>query len=78
MPIFEYKCAACGHTMEVLHKSHSAAKPACEQCGSKDVQKLISGFAVAQGKSSSPAACESCPSGPCDSAACQGGVCPMS
>ena len=33
MPIFEYKCAKCGHVMEVLLKSRTGATPTCEKCG---------------------------------------------
>ena len=57
MPIFEYKCAKCGHVMEVLQKSRTGEPPTCEKCGGADLKKLLSGFAV--GKAAS-AACDSC------------------
>ncbi|MGD8786320.1 MAG: zinc ribbon domain-containing protein [Phycisphaerales bacterium] len=77
MPIFEYKCNKCGHKMEFLEKSSTSKKHKCEKCGSSNLQKLLSGFAVGQGKSSSQA-CESCPGGPCPTSACPGGTCPLS
>ncbi|OHB78918.1 MAG: hypothetical protein A2Z25_11710 [Planctomycetes bacterium RBG_16_55_9] len=77
MPIFEYKCNNCGHTMEFLEKTRTSKKHTCEQCNSADLQKLLSGFAVGQSKSASPA-CDSCPSGPCPSDICQTGACPRS
>ncbi|MFC1634969.1 zinc ribbon domain-containing protein [Planctomycetota bacterium] len=76
MPIFEYKCNNCGHTMEFLEKSGTSQKHTCEKCHSTDLQKLLSGFAVGQSKSMSQA-CESCPSGPCPSDMCQTGACPQ-
>ena len=79
MPIFEYKCNGCGHTMEFLEKSRGPQKHVCAECGGTDLEKLLSGFAVGQGRSSS-AACETCTTsqmagGPCGGCA---GDCPMS
>jgi putative FmdB family regulatory protein len=76
MPIFEYKCAKCGHVMEVLQKSREARAPTCARCGGSDVKKLVSGFAV--GKVSASSACESCFDSPMCGGACPGGTCPMS
>ena len=78
MPIFEYKCEQCGHVMEVLQKSRKASKQTCAQCGSSETKKMLSGFAVGQGKAAS-AACDSCAVGPaCGAGSCPGGTCPMS
>lgn len=77
MPIFEYKCGQCGHVTEVLTKSRKAAKPTCEKCGGSEMAKLLSGFAVGQGKSSATPTCDSCASLPsCDG--CPGGTCGLS
>ncbi len=45
MPIFEYKCRACGHQFEklVLHSSPAAE---CPQCAARDLEQLISLSAV--------------------------------
>jgi putative FmdB family regulatory protein len=32
MPIFEYRCAACGHLEEVLQKHTDPAPPSCAKC----------------------------------------------
>lgn len=32
MPIYEYRCAACGHTFEVFQKFADAAVEECERC----------------------------------------------
>ncbi|MHC4726570.1 MAG: FmdB family zinc ribbon protein [Planctomycetota bacterium] len=77
MPIFEYKCNKCGHTMEFLEKTRTPKKHKCQKCGTSDILKLLSGFAVGQSKSAAPT-CESCPSGPSPTSACSGGACPYS
>jgi putative FmdB family regulatory protein len=42
MPIYEYKCASCGHAFEKMVKL-SAPIPACPQCGAQEeVRKLVS------------------------------------
>ena len=69
MPIFEYKCNDCGKVIEFLEKSSKPQKHKCDKCGSSNMQKMLSGFAV-QNKSSSP--CDICP-GP-SQAEC-GGMC---
>jgi putative FmdB family regulatory protein len=74
MPIFEYRCAKCGHVMEVLHKSLNAEAPVCEKCGGR-TSKLLSGFAV--GKGSETARCDSCPSLPACGGGCSCGSCDM-
>jgi putative FmdB family regulatory protein len=73
MPIFEYRCDRCGHVMEILEKSRSSAKHTCEQCGSKDMKKLLSSFAVGRSEAPMPQ-CDSCPS----EGACSTGTCPFS
>ena len=74
MPIFEYKCGQCGHVMEVLQKGRSVGTLTCEKCGSSEVGKLLSGFAV--GRASESPACDSCSSLPA-CGGCTDGPCPM-
>lgn len=40
MPIFDYKCPACGHTFEALVLK--GKEPACAQCGNASLERLIS------------------------------------
>jgi putative FmdB family regulatory protein len=75
MPVFEYRCAKCGHVMEVLQKGRNAETLACEKCGGTEMNKLLSGFAV--GRASESPACDSCSSLPA-CGGCVGGSCPMS
>jgi putative FmdB family regulatory protein len=43
MPIYEYKCQSCGHISEFLVRNlESSKKPVCLNCGSDDLQKLLS------------------------------------
>jgi putative FmdB family regulatory protein len=44
MPMFDYRCRACGQTFEYLTRpGHDAACPACR---STDLEKLLSHFKV--------------------------------
>ena len=42
MPIYEYKCYACGHTFETLQKISDAPLINCPDCGKDALKKLIS------------------------------------
>ena len=45
MPIYEYRCAACGNDFEMTRSFSQASEPApCPTCG-KPAQKLVSVFA---------------------------------
>lgn len=45
MPIYEFDCQSCGHRFEELVGSHvgvEAAEVACPECGSTEVERLLS------------------------------------
>lgn len=42
MPIYEYRCAECGHELEKLQKISDAALADCPACGKPALQKLVS------------------------------------
>lgn len=46
MPIYEYRCAACGKRSSALLASYSAADPACPHCGKAELKRLVSTFAT--------------------------------
>ena len=46
MPIYEYACKACGHEFEFLVLPTFKDAPACPECKSADLEKLLSGFAM--------------------------------
>jgi putative FmdB family regulatory protein len=76
VPIFEYKCNSCGFVTEFLEKTASSQDHACNECGGRDLQKLLSSFAVGQSKSANHA-CKSCPGAEYSGGHCEGGVCPF-
>jgi len=42
MPIYEYRCGACGHELEKLQKMSDAPLTDCPECGQPELTKLIS------------------------------------
>lgn len=42
MPIYEYRCQACGHELEAIQKLSDAALTDCPSCGGSALKKLIS------------------------------------
>lgn len=45
MPIYEYKCNACGHQLEAIQKFSDDPLVECPECGKPRLQKLISSSA---------------------------------
>jgi putative FmdB family regulatory protein len=55
MPIYEYRCGACGRRSSLFFQSFSSAEraePRCEHCGSADVSRLISRVAILKSEES--------------------------
>jgi putative FmdB family regulatory protein len=43
MPIYEYRCAACGHTLETMQKVSDPAPELCPACNAKGpLERLVS------------------------------------
>ncbi len=45
MPIYDYRCTACGRRSSLFYQTFSAAEsaePRCEHCASADVSRLVS------------------------------------
>ena len=42
MPIYEYRCAACGHQEEFLQKVSDKPLTKCPKCGKPKLQKMLS------------------------------------
>jgi putative FmdB family regulatory protein len=69
MPVFQYACRGCETRFERLVLGQ--ARPACPSCGSADLERLLSVFAVGSRETRAPVpagagACGSCgdPRGP--------------
>ena len=41
MPIYEYRCASCGHQQEFLQKVSDAPLTVCPQCGKPTFSKMV-------------------------------------
>lgn len=41
MPIYEYRCASCGHQQEFLQKVSDAPLTVCTQCGKATFSKMV-------------------------------------
>lgn len=44
MPIYDFQCRTCGHSFETLVRSQDT--PACPSCHGRDLDHLLSTFAV--------------------------------
>ena len=42
MPIYEYRCAACGHYLEALQKMSDAPLRKCPECAKSQLRRLVS------------------------------------
>jgi putative FmdB family regulatory protein len=47
MPIFEYRCEACGHKFEAILFGQQT--PECPSCHTEKLEKQLSTFAVSKG-----------------------------
>ena len=70
MALYEYKCNDCGKVSEILVFS-SDVTPECTHCGSTNLEKLLSTFAVSMSHSFSPPG----PMPGCPPEGCCGGSC---
>lgn len=65
MPVYEYCCAECEETFELLVRSVTQPEsPTCPTCGSSDVRKSVSLFAVSGAGGGRRAGAGSCDTGP--------------
>ena len=42
MPIFDYRCEACGHSFDILQKLGDDPLTVCTECGQPQLKKLLS------------------------------------
>jgi len=55
MPLYDYRCRACAHEFEALVRAGDQ-DPACRSCNSRDVERLLSTFAVSSAERTRAAA----------------------
>lgn len=47
VPIYEYRCRACGHRFEILQRlGEGAEKLSCPECGAERPERALSTFAT--------------------------------
>ena len=46
MPTYDYRCAACGHDLEVFQSITEAPKKKCPACGKRKLERRIGGGAA--------------------------------
>ena len=88
MPIYEYRCSACGFQKEFLRKISDAPLTTCPECGKESLNKLLtaagfqlkgSGWYASDFKGSGSKPAEAKPAEPkpeAPSSACGTGACP--
>ena len=74
MPLFDYVCKSCDHPFETLLQG--SEKPVCPSCGSRQLAKQLSAFAVVSNVGSAPACKTGAPCSSC-SPLNDGGSCPF-
>jgi putative FmdB family regulatory protein len=61
MPLYEFRCASCGHQFEeLIFKTSEVEDLTCPTCGAKQVNQLMSAFSTASSRSSSGSSNSSC------------------
>jgi putative FmdB family regulatory protein len=56
MPLYDFKCRSCGHEFEALVRPVDTDAPVCPACKSRDLEKLLSAFAVSSAELTQAAA----------------------
>ena len=69
MALYEYKCKDCDAVSEILVYGDDS-DVTCKSCGSANVERLLSTFAVSSNARGSAGPVPSCPTGGCCGGAC--------
>ena len=56
MPLYDFRCRSCGHEFEALVRPVDTVTPVCPSCAGRDLEKLLSGFAVSSAEKTQAAA----------------------
>lgn len=65
MPIYEYRCQACGAAFEARLPAGRADQAPCPRCGATHVRRLLSVFAAPRGGDGAAAPAGGCCGGAC-------------
>jgi putative FmdB family regulatory protein len=69
MALYEYRCRDCGYAFEAFILTPEDT-PSCPACGSNNLEKLLSTFAVGAKSQSTGPSIPPCPSGGCCDGRC--------
>jgi len=58
MPLYDFRCRGCGHEFETLVRTGDDS-PACPSCQSRDIERLLSTFALSYAEKTQAAARDS-------------------
>jgi putative FmdB family regulatory protein len=58
MPLYDFRCRGCGHDFEALVRTGDDV-PACPSCNGRDIERLLSRFAVSYAEKTQAAARDS-------------------
>ena len=56
MPLFDYRCRACGTEFEALVRAQDTAPPSCPSCHGTDLERQLPTFAVSSAEKTQAAA----------------------
>ncbi len=70
MPIYEYRCEACGHQMEAMQKMSDPALTECPSCNAEALKKLMSAGSFRTKASGPVAGCGEAPASACGTGGC--------
>jgi putative FmdB family regulatory protein len=52
VPLYEYRCEACGERSSALLPRYDSPDPACAHCGRRRLRRLVSTFATSRAEGS--------------------------
>lgn len=79
MPLYEYRCAGCGHEFEALVRAGDADREGCPACGDGPARRLVSVVAAVRPDTGAvrggASALQPVPNGASAGGGCCGGAC---
>ncbi|MBD3391861.1 MAG: zinc ribbon domain-containing protein [Chitinivibrionales bacterium] len=77
MPIYEYRCSACGNRFEELVSGANASPQPCPSCKSENTEKLMSAAGIVTGSAKAPSCSSASACAASGVPGCSSGCCPL-